>query len=93
MPTYEYRCDSCKRHYDRRESFSAASSHTCQHCEKGTAKRILHAPTVVFKGSGFYSTDSRKSQAGASSNSSSEKSAEKSSESKSAKSSESSSKD
>ena len=81
MPTYEYRCDSCKRRYERRESFSAAASHACARCKAGTAKRILHAPTVVFKGSGFYVTDSRKSQASTSSGNSGEKSAQKSGES------------
>ena len=62
MPTYEYQCDSCRRRYDLREGFDAPSSHACQRCEKGTANRVLHAPTVVFKGSGFYVNDSRKSE-------------------------------
>ena len=62
MPTYEYQCDSCKRRYDLREGFDAPSSHPCERCENGTATRVLHAPTVVFKGSGFYVNDSRKSE-------------------------------
>lgn len=62
MPTYEYQCDSCKRRYDRREGFDAPSSHTCDRCGKGTAQRVLHAPTVVFKGSGFYVNDSKKTE-------------------------------
>ena len=62
MPTYEYQCDSCNRRYDLREGFDAPSSHPCEHCENGTATRVLHAPTVVFKGSGFYVNDSRKSE-------------------------------
>ena len=66
VPTYEYRCDSCRRRYERRESFSAPSTHACERCGKGTATRILHAPTVVFKGSGFYVNDSRKSESGSS---------------------------
>ena len=66
VPTYEYRCDSCRRRYERRESFSAPSTHACDRCGKGTATRILHAPTVVFKGSGFYVNDSRKSESGSS---------------------------
>ena len=66
MPTYEYRCDSCRRRYERRESFSAPSTHACDRCGKGTATRILHAPTVVFKGSGFYVNDSRKSESSSS---------------------------
>ena len=70
MPTYEYKCDSCERRYDRREGFDAASSHICDHCETGTAKRVLHVPMVVFKGSGFYVNDSKKSEKSTSSSSS-----------------------
>jgi predicted nucleic acid-binding Zn ribbon protein len=33
--------------------------HTCEECGKGTAKRVLSAPRIVFKGSGWYATDSR----------------------------------
>ena len=61
MPTYEYHCDACNRRYDLREGFDAPSSHPCERCENGTATRVLHAPTVVFKGSGFYVNDSKKS--------------------------------
>jgi putative FmdB family regulatory protein len=59
MPTYDYRCGSCEARYELRESFSAPSSHTCEKCGKGTAKRVLTAPRIVFKGSGWYVTDSR----------------------------------
>lgn len=68
MPTYEYRCPACKAEYELREGFDAAPSHKCQQCRKGTAKRVLRAPAIVFKGGGFYATDSRRS-AGASSDS------------------------
>lgn len=74
MPNYEYRCDTCKRRYELREGFDAEASHTCQRCKKGTAKRILHAPTVVFKGSGFYVNDSKRSGSSDSSSSSTDKS-------------------
>ena len=74
VPTYEYHCDSCKRSYDRREGFDAPASHTCDRCKKGAATRVLHAPTVVFKGSGFYVNDSKRSSTSDSSSSSSDKS-------------------
>lgn len=61
MPTYEYACKSCRKRYELRESFSAPSEHECQKCGKGVAKRVLHAPRVTFKGSGWYITDSKKS--------------------------------
>ncbi|HKS92498.1 MAG TPA: FmdB family zinc ribbon protein [Tepidiformaceae bacterium] len=59
MPTYEYHCPACNATYDLRQSFSAETTHTCEECGKGIAKRVLHAPPVVFKGSGWYVTDSR----------------------------------
>ncbi|MCA9823840.1 MAG: zinc ribbon domain-containing protein, partial [Dehalococcoidia bacterium] len=59
MPIYEYQCQACKKRYELQQSFSAESTHTCEKCGKGVAKRILHAPTVVFKGSGFYATDNK----------------------------------
>ena len=61
MPTYDYACDTCKKAYELREAFTAESTHACKKCGKGTAKRQLTAPAIVFKGSGFYVTDSSKS--------------------------------
>ncbi len=59
MPTYEYHCPACKATYELRQGFSAETTHPCEECGKGIAKRVLHAPPVVFKGSGWYVTDSR----------------------------------
>jgi putative FmdB family regulatory protein len=59
LPTYEYHCPSCKATYELRQGFDAETTHTCEECGNGTAKRVLHAPPVVFKGSGWYVTDSR----------------------------------
>lgn len=58
MPTYEYHCPACKATYELRQSFSAEVTHACEECGRGTAKRVLHAPRVVFKGSGWYVKDS-----------------------------------
>ena len=60
MPTYEYECQDCKAVYDLQQSFTAETTHTCERCGKGVAKRVLHAPRVVFKGAGWYITDSKK---------------------------------
>lgn len=57
MPTYDYRCDEGHR-YDKREPFGSPSEQPCDQCG-ATARRVLHAPPVVFKGSGWYKTDSR----------------------------------
>jgi putative FmdB family regulatory protein len=61
VPTYEYLCASCGERYDKREGFDAPARQKCQSCRKSTAQRVLYAPPVVFKGSGFYKTDSRRS--------------------------------
>ena len=61
MPTYEYECPGGHR-YEKREGFDAPAKQRCAQCRR-TARRILHAPSVVFKGSGFYITDSRKAAA------------------------------
>ena len=61
MPAYDYHCDACGSTYELRQGFDAETSHTCEECGKGTAKRVLTAPRVVFKGKGWYVTDSRNS--------------------------------
>jgi putative FmdB family regulatory protein len=58
MPTYEYECPAGHR-YEKREGFDAPAAQRCAKCRR-TAKRLLFAPPIVFKGSGFYVTDSRK---------------------------------
>jgi putative FmdB family regulatory protein len=62
MPTYEYECPAGHR-YEKREGFDAPASQRCEKCRR-TAKRVLYAPPIVFKGSGFYVTDSRKGPSG-----------------------------
>ena len=57
MPTYDYRCDSGHR-YDKRQPFGSPPEQPCDECGE-TARRVIHAPPVVFKGSGWYKTDSR----------------------------------
>ncbi len=59
MPTYEYACVKCNHEYEKREGFDAPSMQKCPVCG-GTARRVFHAAPIVFKGSGFYVTDSRK---------------------------------
>ena len=78
MPTYEYECKSCKAVYELRQGFDAETTHKCEECGKGTAKRVLRVPSVVFKGSGWYMTDSRNSKSAVSdSDSSSDSGSEK----------------
>ena len=57
MPTYEYRC-SAGHQYEKREGFDAPAKQKCEKCGK-QASRVIFAPPIVFKGNGFYKTDSR----------------------------------
>ncbi len=57
MPTYDYRCEKGHR-YERREPFGSSTTHLCEKCGK-QATRVLTAPAIAFKGSGWYKTDSR----------------------------------
>jgi putative FmdB family regulatory protein len=59
VPTYDYKCTSCENQYEKREGFDAPPRQACPRCG-AVAKRVLHPPPIVFKGSGFYITDSRK---------------------------------
>ena len=63
MPTYEYRCDNGHT-FEITQSMSEDALESCTVC-KAPAQRILFAPAVHFKGSGFYTTDyARKGKAG-----------------------------
>jgi putative FmdB family regulatory protein len=59
VPTYEYRCIACDHRNETREGFDAPAKQACPVCG-GLARRLLFPPPIVFKGSGFYITDSRK---------------------------------
>jgi putative FmdB family regulatory protein len=59
VPLYDYKCSSCGNQYELREGFDAPSRQPCPKCGN-EAKRVLHPPPIVFKGSGFYITDSKK---------------------------------
>ena len=56
MPIYEYQCDSCDHRFEMKQGFDAATTQDCPLCS-GTCKRKFHSPTVIYKGSGFYTTD------------------------------------
>ena len=60
MPTYEYACQSCGRHVEVFQRFSEDSLTTCEVCG-GPLRKVFHPAGILFKGSGFYATDSRRS--------------------------------
>jgi len=60
MPVYEYECGLCRCRFDKRQRFDEDPAAICPECQ-GSARRVFHSTPIIFKGSGFYVTDSRKS--------------------------------
>ncbi len=61
MPTYEYECSSCSSHFEVFQSMKDDPIKECPTC-KGQVKRLIGGGLgVIFKGSGFYSTDNKRS--------------------------------
>jgi putative FmdB family regulatory protein len=58
VPTYQYACTDCDHAFEQVQSFTEDSLTTCPQCE-GRLRKVFNAVGVVFKGSGFYRTDSR----------------------------------
>ena len=77
MPTYSYACTECDNRFDAVQAFTEDALTTCPQCS-GRLRKLFNSVGVVFKGSGFYRTDSRESGKGSAS-----VSAEKSSSSES----------
>ncbi len=75
MPLYDYQCSKCQHVVEVRHGFNDAYTEACSACG-GELKRIISPAPVIFKGSGFYITDSRKSSGDSSSSSSSSSSKE-----------------
>jgi putative FmdB family regulatory protein len=61
MPTYEYRCAKCGRHFDVHQSFSEDPLTKHEECG-GKLTKVLSPAGIVLKGSGFYKTDNRSSK-------------------------------
>jgi putative FmdB family regulatory protein len=67
MPTYEYECTVCGQHIEVFQRFSEDPLTICGVCG-GRLRKVFHPAGIVFKGSGFYATDSRaKASSGAAS--------------------------
>ena len=56
MPRYDYQCTSCDNQFELVQSFKEAGSGSCPECS-GEGRRVFHAVPVIYKGSGFYTTD------------------------------------
>ena len=60
MPVYEYKCEDCSIQFELSSSFNDEPESDCPKCKR-KAHRIFSAVPIIFKGSGFYITDSRQS--------------------------------
>ena len=60
MPTYSYACTECENRFDAVQAFTDDALTTCPKCS-GRLRKLFNSVGVVFKGSGFYRTDSRES--------------------------------
>ncbi|HET7349743.1 MAG TPA: FmdB family zinc ribbon protein [Marmoricola sp.] len=65
MPTYQYSCTECGHFFEAFQSFAEDSLTECPECQ-GRLRKVFNAVGVVFKGSGFYRTDSRNGSNGSS---------------------------
>ena len=82
MPTYQYACTECGHAFEQFQSFSDEALTVCPECD-GRLRKVFNAVGVVFKGSGFYRTDSRTSGSSGSTTSSSASSSSSSGDSSS----------
>lgn len=64
MPIYTYRCENCGVQFEREQSYSDAPLQICPECRKKSLKKVISPVGVIFKGSGFYSTDHKSPSGG-----------------------------
>lgn len=77
MPNYGYRCQSCQREFEVLQRMADPPRAACPDCG-GAGTRLFYATGILFKGSGFYKTDSRSTPATATSSSADSSSADSS---------------
>lgn len=59
MPTYEYKCSKCRHTFEVRQKITDKPVKTCPNCG-GTLQKVFYPAGIIFKGDGFYITESRK---------------------------------
>ena len=64
MPTYEYKCESCGEEFDYFQKFSDTPLTKCEKCGGKLIKLVSGGTGLIFKGTGFYITDYKKSSEG-----------------------------
>ncbi len=61
MPLYEYQCEACKKVIEAIQKFSDAPLTQCPECHKDSLKKLMSNTSFALKGSGWYTTDYKKS--------------------------------
>ena len=79
MPIYTYRCENCGVQFERQQHFTDPPLTRCPECNKKALRKVYTPVGIVFKGSGFYSTDHRSPSGTGRSSSSSSSNSDKSS--------------
>ncbi|GIV90948.1 MAG: FmdB family transcriptional regulator [Chloroflexus sp.] len=64
MPTYVYACDACGKQFEKFQSFKDEPLTVCLCGQEGRVRRVIQPAGIVFKGSGWYITDSRGTSSG-----------------------------
>jgi len=62
MPTYEYECTGCHRHFEFFQNITESPKETCPLCGKPLKRLIGCGSGIIFRGTGFYATDYRKKE-------------------------------
>ena len=57
MPLYEYECEACGHRFEVVQKFSDPPIEKCSNCGRGPVRKLMSAPAIQFKGSGWYITD------------------------------------
>lgn len=64
MPTYEYQCDGCEHRFELFQKLSDPPVSTCPQCKARRVRKLIsRGAGVIFKGSGFYSTENKRGSA------------------------------
>lgn len=59
MPLYTYECTNCGVIFERRQKFTDAPIKRCPECSKNKVRKVIQPTGIIFKGTGWYKTDSR----------------------------------
>jgi putative FmdB family regulatory protein len=82
MPLYTYECNNCGVVFERLQKFTDKPIKRCPECNKNSVKKVIQPAGIIFKGSGWYKTDSRSSSTSTPASSSKSKKSESQSETK-----------